>query len=94
MDESFGITPPTDTLGCLQDVHWSAGYIGSFASYTIGAEPNETTSYCITHTHTHTQTHTPAGEGNPDYFPRQARDKQTSGELVVETSTLLFSQAT
>ena len=58
MDESFGITPPTDTLGCLQDVHWSAGYIGSFASYTIGAEPNETTSYCITHTHTHTQTHT------------------------------------
>jgi carboxypeptidase Taq len=36
MLDSLGISPPSDTLGCLQDVHWSAGYIGSFASYTIG----------------------------------------------------------
>ena len=27
---------PTDTLGVLQDVHWSAGYVGSFPTYTIG----------------------------------------------------------
>ena len=36
MEDSLGIVPPSDTLGCLQDVHWSAGFIGSFASYTIG----------------------------------------------------------
>lgn len=27
---------PTDTLGVLQDVHWSHGYVGSFPTYTIG----------------------------------------------------------
>ena len=36
MWDSFGLTPPIDTKGCLQDVHWSAWYIGSFASYTVG----------------------------------------------------------
>lgn len=35
--ESFlGITPPTDTLGVLQDVHWSAGSIGYFPTYALG----------------------------------------------------------
>ncbi len=33
----LGIVPPTDTLGCLQDVHWSAGLIGYFPTYSIGA---------------------------------------------------------
>ncbi len=32
----FGITPPNDTLGVLQDVHWSAGYMGYFATYALG----------------------------------------------------------
>jgi carboxypeptidase Taq len=32
----FGITPPTDTLGVLQDVHWSAGLVGYFATYALG----------------------------------------------------------
>jgi carboxypeptidase Taq len=32
----FGITPPTDTLGVLQDVHWSMGLIGYFATYALG----------------------------------------------------------
>jgi carboxypeptidase Taq len=32
----FGWTVPTDTLGCLQDVHWSAGLIGYFPTYTLG----------------------------------------------------------
>ena len=27
---------PTDTLGVLQDAHWSAGMIGSFPTYTMG----------------------------------------------------------
>ena len=32
----FGMTPPEDRLGCLQDVHWSAGLIGYFATYALG----------------------------------------------------------
>lgn len=27
---------PSDTLGVLQDVHWSSGMVGSFPTYTIG----------------------------------------------------------
>jgi carboxypeptidase Taq len=33
---SFGLTPPSDALGCLQDVHWSMGGIGYFPTYTLG----------------------------------------------------------
>ena len=33
----LGITPPTDTVGCLQDVHWSHGSIGYFATYSLGS---------------------------------------------------------
>jgi carboxypeptidase Taq len=32
----LGITPPTDALGCLQDVHWSGGMIGYFPTYSMG----------------------------------------------------------
>lgn len=32
----LGITPPSDALGVLQDVHWSAGLIGYFPTYSIG----------------------------------------------------------
>lgn len=32
----FGIRPPSDTLGVLQDVHWSAGLFGYFPSYALG----------------------------------------------------------
>jgi carboxypeptidase Taq len=32
----FGMTPPTDALGCMQDIHWSAGLIGYFPTYTLG----------------------------------------------------------
>ncbi len=34
--EYLGITPPTDTLGVLQDLHWSGGSFGYFPSYAIG----------------------------------------------------------
>ncbi|MCU0499688.1 MAG: carboxypeptidase M32 [Anaerolineae bacterium] len=35
--ESYlGIVPPTDTVGVLQDVHWSAGLIGYFPTYALG----------------------------------------------------------
>ncbi len=32
----FGMTPPDDSQGCLQDVHWSAGLLGYFPTYTLG----------------------------------------------------------
>lgn len=32
----FGMTPPNDRLGCLQDVHWSAGLFGYFPTYALG----------------------------------------------------------
>lgn len=32
----LGITPKDDAEGCLQDVHWSAGLIGYFPTYTLG----------------------------------------------------------
>jgi carboxypeptidase Taq len=36
MQEYLGITPPSDTLGILQDVHWSGGMLGYFPTYTLG----------------------------------------------------------
>jgi carboxypeptidase Taq len=36
MQEYLGVTPPNDSLGVLQDVHWSGGGFGSFPGYTIG----------------------------------------------------------
>jgi len=36
IQEYLGITPPTDALGVLQDVHWSSGLIGYFATYALG----------------------------------------------------------
>lgn len=32
----LGIVPPTDSEGCLQDVHWSGGSIGYFPTYSMG----------------------------------------------------------
>ncbi|SHK26918.1 carboxypeptidase Taq [Rubritalea squalenifaciens DSM 18772] len=34
--EMFGLTPPSDTKGCLQDIHWSMGGLGYFPTYTMG----------------------------------------------------------
>jgi len=34
--KSFDLTPPTDALGCLQDIHWSMGGVGYFPTYTLG----------------------------------------------------------
>ena len=36
MQAYLGVTPPSDTLGVLQDVHWSSGLIGYFATYALG----------------------------------------------------------
>ena len=36
MVSDFGLHPPDLARGVLQDVHWSSGYVGSFATYTLG----------------------------------------------------------
>jgi carboxypeptidase Taq len=36
MEEYLGVRPPDDAHGVLQDVHWSAGIIGYFPTYSIG----------------------------------------------------------
>jgi carboxypeptidase Taq len=34
--EDLGITPPSPDVGVLQDIHWAAGHIGYFATYSLG----------------------------------------------------------
>ncbi|MHA0042718.1 carboxypeptidase M32 [Deinococcus sp. PEB2-63] len=36
MQAYLGLTPPDDASGVLQDIHWSAGLIGYFPTYTLG----------------------------------------------------------
>ncbi len=36
-EEYLGIRPETDTLGCLQDIHWSHGSFGYFPTYSLGS---------------------------------------------------------
>jgi carboxypeptidase Taq len=36
MQEYLGVRPDSDTNGVLQDIHWSAGLFGYFATYTVG----------------------------------------------------------
>jgi len=36
MQEYLGLTPLDDAKGVLQDIHWSAGLFGYFATYTLG----------------------------------------------------------
>src|SRR5262245_2511960 len=36
MRDDLGLEVPSDREGCLQDVHWSTGLVGSFCTYTVG----------------------------------------------------------
>ena len=36
LESLLGITPPTDTQGCLQDVHWTRPGFGYFPTYALG----------------------------------------------------------
>ena len=36
MQDYLGVTPPNDAQGVMQDVHWSAGLIGYFPTYSLG----------------------------------------------------------
>ncbi len=35
-EKSLGLKVPDDARGCLQDIHWSAGLVGYFATYSLG----------------------------------------------------------
>jgi carboxypeptidase Taq len=35
-EQDFGIRPPDASHGVLQDIHWSAGLVGYFPTYTLG----------------------------------------------------------
>jgi carboxypeptidase Taq len=37
MQKSLGLTPPDDSDGVLQDIHWPSGAFGYFPTYTLGA---------------------------------------------------------
>jgi len=37
MHKYLGIDPPSDALGCLQDIHWAHGAFGYFPCYSLGA---------------------------------------------------------
>lgn len=36
MKDYLGVVPPNDSLGVLQDIHWSYGSIGYFSTYALG----------------------------------------------------------
>lgn len=36
MEAFLGLTPPNYSQGVMQDVHWSAGHLGYFPTYTLG----------------------------------------------------------
>ena len=36
MKRHLGVSVPNDREGCLQDVHWASGAMGSFCTYTLG----------------------------------------------------------
>lgn len=36
MKKDLGLTVKEDRLGCLQDIHWSMGAVGYFATYSLG----------------------------------------------------------
>jgi carboxypeptidase Taq len=37
LKDLLGITPPDDSLGVLQDIHWYCGLVGYFPCYSLGA---------------------------------------------------------
>jgi len=36
-EEYLGISPPSNAMGCLQDIHWSHGAFGYFPTYSLGS---------------------------------------------------------
>ncbi|MFO7804482.1 MAG: carboxypeptidase M32 [Paracoccaceae bacterium] len=74
MKDDLGLDVPGDDMGCLQDVHWSSGYIGSFPTYTIG---NLTAAQIMAHLdETHPNVRRDLDEG------KTASLRDTLGDLV------------
>lgn len=44
-EKMMGVKVPNDAQGCLQDIHWSMGSMGYFATYTLG-NLNASQLYC------------------------------------------------
>ena len=63
-EDLFGLTPPDDAHGCLQDIHWSMGGLGYFATYTLG---NLNAAQLFQQAQTHGNIST--GIQNADYGP-------------------------
>jgi len=61
----LGLDVPNDLAGCLQDIHWSVGYLGSFPTYTIG---NITAAQLMETVH-NTRPDIIAATGAADYAP-------------------------
>tara|TARA_R110002049_G_scaffold199948_2_gene370432 strand:- start:651 stop:2147 length:1497 start_codon:yes stop_codon:yes gene_type:complete len=74
MKSDLGLGVPDNGMGCLQDVHWSHGYIGSFPTYTVG---NSTAAQIIAHLD-QTQPAVRDGVTSGNYAPLQA----ALGDLV------------
>jgi carboxypeptidase Taq len=36
MERLLGVRPPDDADGVMQDIHWAAGLVGYFPTYTLG----------------------------------------------------------
>ncbi len=86
-NKMLGITPPTPTQGCMQDVHWPCGLVGYFPEYTIG--DMMAAQFFAKACEEHPEIPTELGKGNfqplNDWLDEHVRSKAASltpGELV------------
>ena len=62
MEDLLGLRPPTDSQGCLQDIHWAEGLMGYFPSYALGHLISAQISERFEHDHGSIQALIRAGE--------------------------------
>ena len=62
MEALLGLRPPSDSDGCLQDIHWAEGLLGYFPSYALGHLISAQLSERFEHDHGPIQTHVAAGD--------------------------------
>jgi carboxypeptidase Taq len=94
----LGLDVPNDTLGVLQDVHWSSGMVGSFPTYTVG---NIMSSQFFAAACKHKAVesgldrgdYAPLGDWLNDKVHRHGRSKSPSELLISATGDDLSTQA-
>jgi carboxypeptidase Taq len=94
----LGLDVPSDTLGVLQDVHWSSGMVGSFPTYTVG---NIMSSQFFAAACKHKAVesgldrgdYAPLGDWLNDKVHRHGRSKSPSELLISATGDDLSTQA-